>query len=48
MPDHYPDYPDHFQIAAYFDDYVDHFGLRDRIRFRTEVSRSSRSTGSGR
>jgi dimethylaniline monooxygenase (N-oxide forming) len=37
MPVDYPDYPSHFQIAAYFDDYVDHFGLRDRIRFRTEV-----------
>jgi dimethylaniline monooxygenase (N-oxide forming) len=39
MPDDYPDYPDHFQIARYFDDYVDHFGFRDRIRFRTEVLR---------
>jgi dimethylaniline monooxygenase (N-oxide forming) len=38
MPDHYPDYPHHSQIAAYFDDYVDHFGFRDRIRFNTEVS----------
>ena len=37
MPEDYPDYPDHFQIARYFDDYVDHFGFRDRIRFRTEV-----------
>jgi cation diffusion facilitator CzcD-associated flavoprotein CzcO len=37
MPDHYPDYPNHFQMAAYFDEYVDHFGLRDDIRFRTEV-----------
>ena len=37
MPDHYPDYPDHEQIAAYFDSYVDHFGFRDSIRFRTEV-----------
>jgi dimethylaniline monooxygenase (N-oxide forming) len=37
MPDDYPDYPDHFQIARYFDDYVDHFGLRERIRFRAEV-----------
>jgi dimethylaniline monooxygenase (N-oxide forming) len=37
MPDHYPDYPDHFQMAAYFDEYVDHFGLRERIRFQTEV-----------
>jgi dimethylaniline monooxygenase (N-oxide forming) len=39
MPDDYPDYPNHFQIAQYFDDYVDHFGLRERIRFRTEVTR---------
>ena len=39
MPEHYPDYPHHEQIAAYFDDYVDHFGFRDRIRFNTEVER---------
>jgi cation diffusion facilitator CzcD-associated flavoprotein CzcO len=37
MPDDYPDYPNHFQIARYFDDYVDRFGLREKIRFRTEV-----------
>jgi dimethylaniline monooxygenase (N-oxide forming) len=37
MPDDYPDYPSHFQIARYFDDYVDHFALREKIRFRTEV-----------
>ncbi|MGB7587496.1 MAG: NAD(P)-binding domain-containing protein, partial [Solirubrobacterales bacterium] len=39
MPDDYPDYPNHFQIARYFDDYVDHFGFRDKIRFRTAVVR---------
>lgn len=39
MPDHYPDYPDHFQMAAYFDEFADHFGLRERIAFRTEVTR---------
>jgi cation diffusion facilitator CzcD-associated flavoprotein CzcO len=38
MPDDYPDYPNHFQIASYFDDYVDHFGLREKIRFRAEVT----------
>jgi cation diffusion facilitator CzcD-associated flavoprotein CzcO len=38
MPDSYPDYPHHSQIAAYFDDYVDHFGFRDRISFHTEVT----------
>ena len=39
MPDSYPDYPSHWQIAAYFDAYVDHFGLREQITFRTEVTR---------
>ncbi|WP_037766995.1 flavin-containing monooxygenase [Streptomyces sp. 142MFCol3.1] len=33
----YPDYPGHAQIAQYFDAFVDHFALRDAIRFRTEV-----------
>jgi dimethylaniline monooxygenase (N-oxide forming) len=42
MPRDYPDYPDHFLIAKYFDDYVDHFGFRDRIRFRTEVTHVGR------
>jgi cation diffusion facilitator CzcD-associated flavoprotein CzcO len=37
MPADYPDYPSHSHIAAYFDDYVEHFGLRERIRFRTTV-----------
>lgn len=37
MPEDYPDYPNHFQIAKYFDDYVEHFGLAEKIRFRTEV-----------
>ena len=37
MPDNLPDYPDHFQIAKYFDDYVEHFGLAERITFNTEV-----------
>jgi dimethylaniline monooxygenase (N-oxide forming) len=40
MPDHYPDYPDHFQMAAYFDEFADHFGLREEIRFNTEVVRA--------
>src|SRR5213593_2174190 len=38
MPPNYPDYPDHRQIQRYFEDYVDHFGFRDRIRFRTEIT----------
>ncbi|MFN8151305.1 MAG: NAD(P)-binding domain-containing protein [Solirubrobacterales bacterium] len=37
MPKDYPDFPRHDHIAAYFDDYVDHFGFRDRIRFGVGV-----------
>jgi len=37
MPESLPDYPSHWQIADYFDDYVEHFGLRELITFRTEV-----------
>jgi hypothetical protein len=37
MPDDYPDYPNHFQVAAYFDEYVKRFGLAEKISFRTEV-----------
>jgi dimethylaniline monooxygenase (N-oxide forming) len=38
MSDEYPTYPNHVQIAHYFDTYVDHFGFRDKIQFRTEVT----------
>ena len=37
MPKSLPDFPHHSQIAEYFDAYVDHFGLRERIRFKTAV-----------
>jgi dimethylaniline monooxygenase (N-oxide forming) len=39
MPESLPDYPNHRQIAAYFDEFVDHFGLRELITFRTEVTK---------
>ena len=43
MPKSYPDFPRHDHIAKYFDDYVDHFGFRDRIRFgRRRRSRRAR------
>jgi dimethylaniline monooxygenase (N-oxide forming) len=45
MPADYPDYPHHTQIAAYFDDYVDHFGLRDNIIFNTKVETIVRGDG---
>jgi thioredoxin reductase len=47
MPDDYADYPDHFSIARYFDAYVDNFGFRDKIRFRTEVRRVAPASGRG-
>lgn len=42
MPASYPDFPHHSQIAAYFEDYVDHFGFRDRIAFETGVAHAAR------
>lgn len=38
MPDTYPDYPSHRQVLEYFCRYADHFGLRERIMFETEVT----------
>jgi cation diffusion facilitator CzcD-associated flavoprotein CzcO len=42
MPDSYPDFPHHTQIAAYFEHYVDHFGLRELITFETGVEHATR------
>jgi len=42
-----PDFPHHTQIAAYFDDYVDHFGFRDRIVFGTGVEHAALQPGGG-
>jgi cation diffusion facilitator CzcD-associated flavoprotein CzcO len=39
MPDDYPDFPSHFLIAKYFDDFAERFGLKPLITFRTEVVR---------
>jgi dimethylaniline monooxygenase (N-oxide forming) len=47
MPEDLPAYPSHWQIAAYFDSYVDHFGFRDRISFRTEVVKVERAREGG-
>ncbi len=42
MPESYPDFPHHTQIAAYFEEYVDHFGFRESIVFETGVEHVSR------
>lgn len=47
MPDDYPDYPDHFQMAAYFDEVVERYRLGERIRFNTEVVEVEPVEGTG-
>ena len=42
MPRSVPDFPHHTHIAAYFNAYVDHFGLRDMITFNTAVAHATR------
>ncbi|MFK8030888.1 MAG: flavin-containing monooxygenase [Gammaproteobacteria bacterium] len=38
MPNHYPDFPHHEQITEYFDQYIDHFGLQEHLRFGHEIA----------
>ncbi len=38
VPAGWPDFPHHSQLLQYFNDYVDHFGLRPLITFNTEVT----------
>ena len=47
MPERYPHYPHHALVARYLDAYVDHWSLRDRIRFGTEVTALQPSPGGG-
>ena len=42
MPGDTPDYPSHHVIMKYFEDYVDHFGLRDTITFNKGVEKADR------
>lgn len=42
MPAGTPDYPGHRVIKRYFDDYAEHFGLLEHIRFGTEVKQARR------
>ena len=42
VPDDWPDFPHHAQLFQYFNDYVDHFGLRDTITFNTAVEAANR------
>jgi dimethylaniline monooxygenase (N-oxide forming) len=42
MPSSIPDFPHHTHIARYFEDYIDHFDLRDAIQFETGVRQATR------
>ena len=37
LPKEWPPFPDHSKVLQYFESYVDHFGFRDTITFRTKV-----------
>ena len=39
LPLEWPPFPDHTLVLKYFESYVDHFGFRDTITFRTKVER---------
>lgn len=47
MPEDYPVFPHHTQIAEYFNKYVDHFGFREDIRFNTAVVQAIPLDGGG-
>lgn len=47
MPADYPEFPHHAQIAKYFDDYAEHFGIKPHIRFRTRVRNAEPAPGGG-
>lgn len=42
VPEDWPDFPHHAQLLQYFNDYVDHFGLRESITFNTAVTDAAR------
>src|ERR687894_1118493 len=47
MPDSTPDYPSRDAVGRYIEDYVEHFGLADRIRLGAEVTQARRLDGGG-
>ncbi|WP_164157077.1 flavin-containing monooxygenase [Sandarakinorhabdus rubra] len=47
VPPDWPDFPHHSLIAQYFNDYVDHFGLRDLVQFETPVTKVARRDDGG-
>lgn len=39
LPQEWPPFPDHTKVLQYFESYVDRFGFRDTITFRTKVEK---------
>ncbi len=47
MPESYPVFPHHTEIATYFDNYVKHFGVKQYIHFNTLVTHAESLEGGG-
>lgn len=47
MPDDYPDYPSHEQMASYFDAYARRFGVMEKVQFNTRVLQATPISGGG-
>jgi dimethylaniline monooxygenase (N-oxide forming) len=47
MPDSFPDYPHHSQVLEYFESYVDHFGFRGKIIFKTTIAKIEKADAEG-
>lgn len=47
MPKDYPVFPHHTQLAAYFNDYAEHFHIKPHIRFNTLVTNATPLEGGG-
>lgn len=45
MPEHYPQFPHHRQVLAYFEDYARHFDVPCRVRLSTRVAQAKRNAG---
>ena len=48
MPDHYPDYPNHLQLQAYFESYARHFHVIEHIFFKHNVTSVTRAANDKR
>lgn len=47
LPHNAPDYPHHSELLRYFEQFTDHFALREQIAFRTRVQRVAQGRSDG-